>query len=169
MENTLENKAKFFAQYWGQDVYTKESYNGEGGLQKIQPFHFSTGMIEDGYIELKPLSSISDEDAITIAMLLVNWQPSMSKLSKINIRSRQDGDHVWDELILEFTSSFNYTVRYRGGDWLGWINSNGRCEWTLFNHLKVYDYLRSKGYALPYMGLSVEQQIEYGWVKLTEK
>jgi hypothetical protein len=30
----------------------------------------------------------------------------------------------------------------------------------------ITDYLRSKGYALPFMGLSVEQQISYGWVKL---
>ncbi|GGG97494.1 hypothetical protein [Pedobacter zeae] len=37
-----------------------------------------------------------------------------------------------------------------------------------FFHSDVYvtDYLRSKGYALPWMGLSVEKQIEYGWVKL---
>lgn len=33
---------------------------------------------------------------------------------------------------------------------------------------KVADYLRSKGYALPYMGISVEDQIKYGWIKLTE-
>lgn len=30
----------------------------------------------------------------------------------------------------------------------------------------VCDYLRSKGYALPYMGLSVEKLVEYGWVEL---
>lgn len=30
----------------------------------------------------------------------------------------------------------------------------------------LIDYLRSKGYALPYNGLSVENQISYGWVKL---
>lgn len=29
-----------------------------------------------------------------------------------------------------------------------------------------YDYLRSKGYALPWMGLSVEKQIEYNWIKI---
>lgn len=28
------------------------------------------------------------------------------------------------------------------------------------------DYLRSKGYALPYLGISVEEQIEFGWIKL---
>lgn len=30
------------------------------------------------------------------------------------------------------------------------------------------DYLRSKGYVLPYMDLSVEDLIEYNWVKLKE-
>jgi len=33
---------------------------------------------------------------------------------------------------------------------------------------KAYDYLRSKSYALPYMGLSVEEQVERGWVRLIE-
>ena len=32
--------------------------------------------------------------------------------------------------------------------------------------LNVYDFLRSKGYALPWMGLSVEKLVEYGWVVL---
>ena len=30
----------------------------------------------------------------------------------------------------------------------------------------TYQYLQSKGYALPWMGLSVDQQIEAGWIKL---
>ena len=28
------------------------------------------------------------------------------------------------------------------------------------------DYLRSKGYALPWLGLSVEEMIEAGWIKI---
>lgn len=28
------------------------------------------------------------------------------------------------------------------------------------------DFLRSKGYALPWMGLSVEEMVEYGWIRL---
>jgi hypothetical protein len=31
---------------------------------------------------------------------------------------------------------------------------------------KYIDYLRSKGYAIPYRGLSVEKLVEYGWVVL---
>lgn len=34
---------------------------------------------------------------------------------------------------------------------------------------RISDYLRSEGYALPFMGLSVEQQVEYGWIRLTQK
>lgn len=34
--------------------------------------------------------------------------------------------------------------------------------------IETIDYIRSKGYALPWMGLSVEQQIEYGWIKLKD-
>lgn len=30
----------------------------------------------------------------------------------------------------------------------------------------LVDYLRSKGYALPYLTLSVAEQITYGWIKL---
>ncbi|MDV3508979.1 hypothetical protein CMU89_16995 [Elizabethkingia anophelis] len=31
------------------------------------------------------------------------------------------------------------------------------------------DYLREKGYAVQWRGLSVEKQIEYGWIKLKNK
>ncbi|WP_418360129.1 hypothetical protein [Sphingobacterium detergens] len=36
------------------------------------------------------------------------------------------------------------------------------------DHLNINqcDYLRSKGYAIPWNGLSVEKLVEYGWVKL---
>ena len=34
--------------------------------------------------------------------------------------------------------------------------------------LNIFDYLRSKGYAIPFMDLSVQDLIDYGWIKLTE-
>ena len=35
-------------------------------------------------------------------------------------------------------------------------------------YIQSLDYLRSKGYAPPYMDLSVEDLVEYGLVKLKE-
>lgn len=56
MENNLESKAKFFAQYWAQRVgfYDKFSNWIIGG-------HIPLHEIE--YLQLKHLSSITDEDA----------------------------------------------------------------------------------------------------------
>lgn len=36
-------------------------------------------------------------------------------------------------------------------------------------HIKEIDFLRSRGYALPWMGLSVEKLVQSGWVKLKTK
>tara|TARA_X000001382_G_scaffold25412_3_gene15999 strand:+ start:7841 stop:8245 length:405 start_codon:yes stop_codon:yes gene_type:complete len=40
------------------------------------------------------------------------------------------------------------------------------CEEILI--CEISDYLRSKGYALPYLGLSVEQLIHFGWIQIRE-
>ena len=50
------------------------------------------------------------------------------------------------------------------------INDSGTTSSTngIKNWLHVFDYLRSKGYALPWMDLLVEDLVEYGWVKLKE-
>lgn len=123
MTNTLENKAKFFAQYWGQEVfgspYLKGSwcYTGEN-FDEID---------ESVWMNLKPLSSITDEDAKEICKIVrpdVKWK-NYSKDS-----------------IYRFANTFSE------------------------HNVLGCDYFRSKGYALPYMGLSVETLIEYGWIKL---
>ena len=63
-QNTLENKAKFFAQYWEQHVL----YFSSDFLRKID--NLTLDSIEnDDYLELKPLSQISDEDAIEVSKI----------------------------------------------------------------------------------------------------
>lgn len=138
MENTLENKKRFFAQYWGQSIETVSNFSyvedGEKWIWSIG----NRGEINGRFIELcdhfvlllTPLSEISCEDSIDVAYLNGHRQ-SMSENGKDDITNFLAGD-----------------------DWcIGW---------------KVYQYLQSKGYALPYMDLSVEQLIEYGWLKLQE-
>lgn len=121
VEINNENKAKFFAQYWNQEVIDHEDYNREGCLK------VSGEMIricyDDYYLLLKPLSSISDEDA---------------------------------EIIDLESEDYNEN---------GWWDKHGNFYWWSYADV---DYLRSKGYALPWMGLSVEEMVEAGWIKLTE-
>lgn len=119
LENTLENKAKFFALYWGQNIYNEQGHwNGE----PVNANSMAILNVQMPFLLLTPLSSITDEDANHL---------DLNNYSSLN----EDG------VCLPFT------------------------EFRLFNTDEV-DYLRSKGYALPYMGLSVEKLIEYGWIKL---
>ncbi len=125
-ENTLENKRKFFALYWGQRV---EKWNGRTSPSLVDSSTFGDYNMRHNWLELKPLSQISDEDAIELCDIWYNRRHN-SLGSKI-ARSLDKSHLTWNTKI----------------------------------SLKAHDYLRSKGYALPWVGLSVEEQIEYGWVK----
>lgn len=125
MKPSNEEKSRFFAQYYDQKILTTS----------ISRTVLSGGWIErvynddcDAEIELKPLSSISDEDAVDVAKLLMeDPRPDVGK---------------------------------------------SQCmHWKIYWHnipLTCVDYLRSKGYALPWNGHTVEQMISYSWIKLKE-
>ena len=122
-QNTLENKARFFAQYFGQHVL----YFSSDFLRKID--NLTLDSIEnDDFLELKPLSQISDEDAVEIS---------------------------------KFYPSFGSDIRNAVKELFQ--------EWNVLElSIETGDYLRSKGYALSYIDLSVKDLVEYGWVKLKE-
>lgn len=42
-----------------------------------------------------------------------------------------------------------------------------RCKLDRKEHPALIDFLRSKGFAVPYMGHSVEELVDAGWIKLT--
>ena len=124
-QNTLENKAKFFAQYFGQEVLIANPHvNQKNPFKCEQPFIYHNTDI--AWLELTPLSQISDEDAIEIS---------------------------------KFYPSFGSDIRNAVKELFQ--------EWNVLElSIETGDFLRSKGYALHYMDLSVEDLVEYGWVKL---
>ena len=144
-ENTLENKAKFFAQYWGQKIICFP--HNKNPIRYDNPNKLLAGTFErNAYLELKPLSQISDEDALwTINNHYFKFENPILELSKLKALTKE----------IHISYIFNDATRH-----LILKPEN------LYPH--NYDYLRSKGYALPYMDLSVEDLIDYGWVKLKE-
>ncbi|WP_312697095.1 hypothetical protein [Sphingobacterium mizutaii] len=130
MENALENKAKFFAQYWGQEVL---SDNICFNKLTVDIYKMSISRLEPSSLKLKPLSSITDEDAIEVAKI------------KFPTESHK-----------HFPDHGKHIIR----------NKNNR---NVMEKMSIIDFLRSKSYALPYMGLSVEEMVEYGWIKLKEE
>ena len=147
-QNTLENKARFFAQYFGQHVL----YFSSDFLRKIDNLTLNS-IEDDDFLELKPLSHISDEDVIQGITYLYNiTREALGEILEIK--------HYYTfSSITTIEIGCNFKTSRSIHHWSG-TKKIGSFE---------ADYFRSKGYALHYMDLSVEDLVEYGWVKLKEE
>lgn len=68
--NTPENKAKFFALYWGQRLMCIPR---KRDTVKVEVSYLNESKLDE-YLELRPLHSITDDEAIEVAKLLwKNW------------------------------------------------------------------------------------------------
>lgn len=125
MENNLMNKSKFACLYWGQDVY--KVCSGGGRYYRVSSVCASNVIpcASEIYLELAPLSSITDEDRDEICNKYAT-----------HIGEFIDPDH------------FHFVIL------------------DIQDEQFVLDYLRSRGYALPFMGLSVEELVKRNWIKL---
>jgi len=129
MENTLQNKAKFFAQYWFQLV---QRYGNDYNLKQVNAF-IEESLLEGDYLFLNHIKNVSKEHS--------------KEISKMMGVGKVKNPIMFVKDKLELVAANN--------DY-----------WAL--PLYLVDYLRSKGYALHFMGLSVEQLVEYGWVKIRD-
>ena len=131
IQNTLENKAKFFALYLGQKVlFSEDEYLMIVGL------HSATWRydIKNYKLLLKPLSQTTDEDAIKVFDLVL--RPNHDYIKRL-----EKADFI-----------------KQGRSFVNSLNTEQSCYMLSTNLVsKGIDFLRSKGYALPYMGISVEQ------------
>jgi len=139
MENTLENKSKFYAQYWGQDVLEIPEDEQTWNLFDMED-EDGESIVPKSNLLLTPLAAITDEDAIEVANILgypddyfyvKAW--GVDRIQHVKNRANK----LWDDAHL-----------------------SGKKLWF------VLDYLRSRGYALPYLDASVEDLVKMGWVKL---
>ena len=155
-----ENKVKFFSLYWGQNLIDCDKYSVPVELKSIlvnMPSTWFESIIGQSKILLKPLSQISDEDAWGVGLRVNCW--SKWERRKDWFTSKEDDFH---KVHILSGKSFSDAI----GKELGHGHSHPFAN-NSTDILDAYDYLRSKGYALPWMGLSVEEMIEAGWIKLT--
>lgn len=157
-EITPENKAKFLAQYWGQNIFHwkyPEHAANENVITNID--EGALKYAKCGSILLKPLSSLFDEDVI--GAVFMNGIPEGWELYKVytlaptawfsvKLRRRYgESDHSFNEDGYEYKDHF---LKIKGSPLSSWST----------------DYLRSKGYAVDWMGLTVAEMVEAGWIKL---
>ena len=104
MTNTIENKQRFFALYFGQQVHrgNRSKHLDHLSIMRNQKF---------GHLELKSLSDITKEES--------------DYIKKLKVICHSDGSHDLDKM--------QHTT----------------------------DYLRSRGYIIPFMDLTIEQILAY--------
>lgn len=139
MENTIENKARFFAQYLDQRIFFINGWNRCAMINdayKLLKEEFK--YLKKSYLELTPLSQITDKHAIEIAKMFGG--------TKLSIKGNFIQVIRVDDLVITY-----------------WITDSNNLP------IKLIDYLRYYGYAIPYLDLTIEDLLEYGWIKLKEK
>jgi len=139
-------KSSFFAQYWGQEVCQTK-----GGRYKVDEDCFP--LWDRSYLELKPLSKITDEDAIEIIKII---DSKSNRFINVNYSFAEKKDLPYIKSVISDKGRFD-------------INNNFVFiidKQVIDFSLNIFDYLRSKGYAVPFMEYSVEDLASFGWVQL---
>lgn len=167
-ENNSTNKAIFLSQYWNQEVLCIPNLIYTGNPPEPSHEEWIEVKVDEFYIMkvanstlpafLTPLSQITDEDAIEITKISICRNPFA-----VHVRRNDCG-----EIEIENISQHSTWKLFISGIYIYFKCGNSRREVDSTTMLAIYDYLRSKGYALPWMGLSVDELVEYGWVKLKD-
>ena len=176
-ENTLENKAKFFALYFNQNVMrdnqttTKRLYPCTWGNIEFEPEH--------AWLDLTPLSQITDEDAMQVARF-AHQTPTVdfeiNRVSENLIHATWLAENIQRELHISINEygCINANCRFlktEHDDAQSFKVNIGEIQTSSMRaipYIIIVDFLRSKGYAIPYLDLSIKDLISYGWVKLKE-
>lgn len=156
-ENTTVNKIKFFGLYVYQHVAKESKFPKSPTIKSYSVLGMDATSFY--HLELKPLESISDEDAIKVASLL-NWGSSI-------IRDRLSGNLRKGQDIEELKNTY-IEIGKDAVQVFGKTKPSGILTTDLLQMIECADYLRSKGYALSWMDLSVQDLIDYGWIKLVK-
>lgn len=131
-----ENRQKFYSLYYLQDVFI-QPLMGQDSTYYFNGANVDETEDNDGcYLLLNQLSEITDDH---LAMILPIVQQTSYYRFETNFRMARQ----------VFKQYLNKSSSIHGSHW-----------W------QIQDVLRSLGYALPWMGLSVEDLVNAGWVKL---
>lgn len=141
MEDTLKNRELFFAQYWGQKIAYRHN-------QKSRIIKYVKNLVLGTYAV--------NEKVLTEKGWFLELTPVISV---------SDEDAVEVSRIMGLYDQ--YAIIGRIFCTREFDNSNDMKETMLYNmHCEAVEYMRSKGYAMPWRGVTVKKQIEYGWIKL---
>ena len=148
-------KCRFFAQYYGQEILRWHQWIETTPDSKVD---LSIPAIEKSgwFIKLKPLSKITKEHLQQIFIKEFPFDTifnSYDFMCKYDLRNYFIISNVCEKKYLkiidfENNKEFNYS------------------NYKTISHIGI-DFLRSQGYAVPFMEYSVDDLISFGWVRLS--
>jgi len=130
-------KSRFFAQYWKQNVLRENRQGFEFALDTVGTQDNELVCFKDSYLQLKPLSKITDEDAEKLQYTLINVVGLDGLIRQNSV-----------DLVKEVVSN------YEKVDCLFMLPSS------------FADLARELGYAIDWNNYKVSEQVELGWVQL---
>lgn len=163
--NKLEQQKKvvFFAQYYGQELITHQNYEDKNWpLSKCYPELGKGNFV----LLLTPLSMITDEQALSIAQKAL-FHTSIEDWNNQDVYIGEgDSDNVG-----------NHSLEVGMRCWKGLLTINSETGFIsledeegesaqIYSHSIIVDHLRKIGVAFNFDGISVEEQISRGWIKL---
>lgn len=142
-------KEALFGCYSGQQLV----YFGED-MEQLLDCHLD---YPDTYLRLKPLSSITDDDAKELFKIKFTWDKgNVSDI--INIIS-EVSPYPHDVTMV----NIKYIILHKY--WGDFTDSIPLTKWYRLPY-QYADFLRSRGYALPFRGITVAEQIKRRFIKL---
>lgn len=180
MEKTLTNKDKFFAQYWGQSI-AKNYRTLEENIKVDQAVMFNS----DFCLKVKNLKFISKDDAAEIALIILkdlvptvlnvtdgyNYrnQPQYQLPANLVCIEVEKPGYLEGEKDIELVivDPEHYCIETISLD--NFINPDPEFPETFEKPdalltLEAFQFLQSKGYALPFRGADIDTLTRYGWI-----
>ncbi len=159
IENTIENKKLFFAQYFGQNIIKDLNY------PEHPPFPVNCSMltcidsvVSRFYLELRDVKDITDEEALHF---LLTEQEILGYKGFEVLKVRNNNGFI----SIDFRFISDKANNSDGYSYCGTgIAISKTTEFTLYQA----DYLRSKSFLVPYMDLPPNDLIQIGWAKLKQ-
>jgi len=135
---TQQNKERFFALYWGQCVGCDKKVTNCTIDDVYMSLLCENKTFEPYYLTLKDINDISEEDIEELRDITSN--SDFYNTVTDNVKALQHYDY----------NPYSPAPVY------------GDIE------IEYVDFFRSKGYALEFMGITVKEMLEAGWIKLNK-
>ncbi len=149
----MEMKTQLFAQYWGQPCLQCKLVDDK--FSAIMKVDITPETLEKSwFLRLKPLNMISNEDAYLVGCVVNCWSKKERNMDFFQ-------DDSMKEVHILGGKAFAEAIGREWGHGISHPFANNSTD-----ILQAYDILRSKGYALPFHGISVNELIDLGWIKL---